>query len=147
MISISWLQRHAAVALLYRLMNTYRGRQRPVDPMLQHRDGLYAVLQTALGACGGSFWLRVLLVWISYLLSLSRGSASPSRCRCCRAPWEWGSRYRSPWSVCCSEQNSTCMHESMRTAVAKIAHKSSASGAMQQKAHFIRAGAERSTTI
>ncbi len=78
---------------------------------------------------------------------LSRGSASPSRCRCCRAPWEWGSRYRSPWSVCCSEQNSTCMHESMRTAVAKIAHKSSASGAMQQKAHFIRAGAERSTTI
>lgn len=31
-------------------------------------DGLYVALQTALGACGRSFWLRVLLVWISYLL-------------------------------------------------------------------------------
>lgn len=40
---------------------------------------------------------------------LSLGWASPSR-RWRWAPWEWGSRCRSPWSVCCSEQNSTFMH-------------------------------------
>lgn len=43
---------------------------------------------------------------------LSLGWASPSRPRH-RAPWEWGSRCRSPWSVCCSEQNSTCMQRTV----------------------------------